>query len=227
MSKIPHLVTNDFSYKCFRNRVNNATQFPIKFSFQTELLCDSRISLNPTFNMDKTWGQFNKNISPIPHKTLLTKKDTLPPTHVFKTTLLIQKKKKQFQVHFVYFLQDHISSSFFLFSFYFYSIKTYQFLFQFLLLKSPFLYFEFEEEKKKSYYKTITITSHLYSLNLVTTAYPYLNTPHFNSNSNKNNFKNLELHQYIFISTSFLLILFNFEKNSAGTHQNDALLERR
>ena len=176
--------------------------------------------------MDKTWGQFNKNISPIPHKTLLTKKDTLPPTHVFKTTLLIQKKKKQFQVHFVYFLQDHISSFFFPLSIFTLSRLT-SFCFSFCFSNLLFFILNLKRKKKKSNYKTITITSHLYSLNLVTTAYPYLNTPHFNSNSNKNNFKNLELHQYIFISTSFLLILFNFEKNSAGTHQNDALLERR
>ena len=47
--------------------------------------------------------------------------------------------------------------------------------------------------------KTITITSHLYSLNLGPTIYPHWNTPQnlntlrFKWNSNKNSFNNLEL----------------------------------
>ena len=142
--------------------------------------------------------------------------------------LYLSKKKKNNSKSTLYI---SFKTTFHLFFFFFLSIFTLSrltsFCFSFCFSNLLFFILNLKRKKKKSYYKTIIITSHLYSLNLVTTAYPYLNTPHFNSNSNRNNFKNLELHQYIFISTSFLLILFNFEKNSAGTHQNDALLERR
>ena len=96
---------------------------------------------------------------------------------------------------------------FFFFNFHFSwsQIPPFLFLFLFYLLKSPFLYFEFK---------------HLY-INL--------NSPCFNWNSNRSSFKNSELHKYIYIytHTSSLLILLNYEKNSACTQQIGALPQKR
>ena len=46
------------------------------------------------FNREKTWGQFDKNISPISLKILI-KYDTFLLTHVFKKKKTYPKKKRR------------------------------------------------------------------------------------------------------------------------------------